>query len=127
VNKIKTLFDEQQPNIRRTLANLRLSSDQLRDTLTEVRRAPWRLVYRPDLRELNYELLYDSARSYAGAVSDLRATTESIESLLASGQNGPTIQDGTLEQLLTQLKDAHENYTQAEQAFMEQLLKGAPK
>ena len=127
VKKLMNLFDEQKPNIQRTLANLRLGSDQLRDTLVEVRRAPWRLVYRPDMRELNYELLYDSARSYAGAVSDLRATTESIESLLASESSDPALRDATLEQLLIQLKGAHENFNEAEQAFMEQLLKGVTK
>lgn len=125
IDKFTKLFDEQQPNIRRTLANLRLGSDQLRDTLVEVRRAPWRLVYRPDLRELNYELLYDSARSYAGAVSDLRAATESLESLVVSDQDQQILREGDLQQLLTQLKDATANFSKAEQAFMEQLLKGA--
>lgn len=124
VDRITTLFQEQRPNMRRTLANLRLASDQLRDTLAEVRRAPWRLIYRPNLRELNYELLYDAARSYAGAVSDLRATTESIESLVASGGDEQALREGTLDQLLEQLRHANENFRRAEEAFMEQLLQG---
>lgn len=79
----RATYFEQRPNVQRTLANLRLTSDQLRDTIAEVRRTPWRLLYRPTDRELNFELLYDAARAYAGAVAELRAAASSFESAAA--------------------------------------------
>jgi len=119
---LNQIVAEQRPTIRRTFANIRLAADQLRDTLIEVRRAPWRLIYRPDTRELNFELLYDSARSYAGAVSDLRAASESLESLMASGPDPQLLRQGSVADLLAAVQTSLENYNKAEKYFMDQLL-----
>lgn len=117
VNKIELLSDEQLPNIRRMMANFRLASDQLAATLAEVRRSPWRLLYRPDKREQDFELLYDSARSYAAAVSDLRAASETIQSLSAGGVSAPD----RMQKLITDLDAAFERYKQTEVEFLRQL------
>lgn len=118
VDKIAMLRDEQLPNIRRMMANFRLASDQLASTLAEVRRSPWRLLYRPENRELNFELLYDSARAYAAAVEDLRSTSETIESLRAGG-----VADGAarIDGLLADLQGAFERYKDAESEFLRQM------
>jgi ABC-type transporter Mla subunit MlaD len=120
--RLSEIVGEQRPNIRKTFANIRLAADQLRDTLIEVRRSPWRLIYRPDTRELNFELLYDSARSYAGAVSDLRAASESLESLIASGPDPQLLRAGSVDELLAEVQRAMDSYKQAEQRFMDHLL-----
>lgn len=123
VTRAQSLFDEQRPGIRRSMTNFRLASDQLRDTLLEVRRSPWRLLYRPDTRELEYELLYDSARSYAGAVSDLRAASEALEALTAR-EDAPA---GAFDELLTVIDVALSRYQDAEAALVEQLIDNAPR
>lgn len=109
---------EQRPNIRASLANFRVSSDQLRDTLIEVRRSPWRLLYRPDTRELEYELLYDAARAYAGAVTNLRSAAESLESVSASAAPDRE-QVGAL---VSEVERAFERYRSAEEFFLQQLI-----
>lgn len=80
IERIDGLVAEQTPNLRKALADARLATDQLKLTMGEVRRSPWRLLYRPDTKELEFELLYDAARQYAEAVSDLRAAGEALES-----------------------------------------------
>ena len=122
IGSLNEIVGEQRPNIRKMFANVRLASDQLRDTLIEVRRSPWRLLYRPDTRELNFELLYDSARSYAGAVSDLRAASESLESLVDSGNNAQLLRDGSIDELLAEVQRAMTGYQAAEERFMSYLL-----
>jgi hypothetical protein len=113
---------EEQPNVRKMLANMRLSTDQLRNTMVEVRRAPWRLLYRPGDRELNFELLYDSARSYAEAVSDLRAASESLR--VVAGDATPGTADARrVETLTDDVGRAYERYQEAEARFFE-LLRG---
>ena len=109
---------EQRPNIRASLANFRVSSDQLRDTLIEVRRSPWRLLYRPDTRELEYELLYDAARAYAGAVTNLRSAAESLESVSASA--APEREQ--VSALVSEVERAFERYRSAEEFFLQQLI-----
>ena len=126
VAKAGRLFDEQRPGIRRTLANLRLASDQLRDTLVEVRRAPWRLIYRPDLRELDYELLYASARQYASSVEELRAASEALEAVASSGADPQTLRQASVEELLADVERAFSNFRATQDAFMEQLMARSP-
>ena len=119
VTQARGVLGENTPAIRRTLANFRLSSDQLLATLEEVRRSPWRLLYRPDDRELNFELLYDSARTYAGAVSDLRDAGDSLRALSAAG---PVQSDAQkLGEMLGLLESAFEKYQEAEAEFLRQV------
>lgn len=113
-----SILGEQRPHIRASLANFRLASDQLRDTLIEVRRSPWRLLYRPDTRELEYELLYDAARAYAGAVTNLRGAAESLEAVSAA--KNPD--ENEVATLLTEVERAFERYRQAEEFFLQQLI-----
>jgi ABC-type transporter Mla subunit MlaD len=118
ITKADSMLSENRPQLRSSMANFRLASDQLRDTLIEVRRSPWRLLYRPDTRELEYELLYDAARAYAGAVTNLRSAAESLESVAAS-------QDGNTEEvaaLTSEIEQAFERYREAEEFFLQQLI-----
>lgn len=119
ITNARGLLDEQTPNIRRVMANFRLASDQLAATLGEVRRSPWRLLYRPDKRELEYELLYDSARSYAAAVSDLRAASETLH-VLATGP-ADSADAARAGEIVEQLDAALGKYKQAESEFLRQI------
>jgi len=119
VEKIDLLRAEQLPNVRRLMANFRLASDQLAAMMAEVRRSPWRLLYRPDKRELDFELLYDSTRSYAAAVSDLRNASESLNALRESNTNpDPSRIDG----MITQIEEAFDRYKDAESEFLRQIM-----
>jgi hypothetical protein len=125
VNRVDGLVLEQTPSIRKGIANFRLSSDSMRDTMNEVRRSPWRLLYRPDMGEVEYELMYDSARIYAGAVSDLRAASESLKAMVDSGGRNAT-RGETLEPMLDTLYSSFEKFTEAEEAFLDQVLGEQP-
>lgn len=134
IARVDGLVAEQAPPIRRSMANFRLASDQLTATMLEVRRSPWRLLYRPDKRELEYELLYDAARSYAGAVSDLRSASETIQSLaLAGGAGGtasgtgsaPVLTSERLAEARRTLDESFLKYQDAEAEFLRQLMVNA--
>lgn len=117
------LLDEQSPGVRRSLANFRLSSDELLVMMNEVRRSPWRLLYRPDRRETNFELLYDSARAYAGAVSDLRAAAEAARALLSAGAATPEGESAEgLRGLVTDLDESFEKYRAVEREFLRRIM-----
>lgn len=122
INDVRTLMSEEVPNLRRTIANLRLASDQLRLTIAEVRAAPWRLLERPTTKELEAQLFYDATRTYADAVSDLRAASESLNSARASGlANGEQLQS-----LLDHLEGAFRAYEQAEARMLQQIPRTQP-
>ncbi|MFM9957751.1 MAG: MlaD family protein [Phycisphaerales bacterium] len=111
---------ENVPQVRATMAKLRLSGDQLASTLAEVRRSPWRLLYRPDTRDLEFELLYDSARVYAQAVSDVGSATDALKGLKDSGGG---VSDGgrSVSELTRDLGATVDRLKEAEGEFLRQL------
>ncbi|MGP1309061.1 MAG: MlaD family protein [Phycisphaerales bacterium] len=123
VERADTLLAESSPSLRRTVANARLASDQLKFTLEEVRRAPWRLLYRPDTRELEFELLYDAARIYAQSVSDLRDASASLEAASAGATgSASTLSARRAEELNEELNRAFSAYKEAERAFLDLII-----
>lgn len=93
-DRVDKLLVEQTPEIRRMMADMRLSTDQLKLAMVEIRRNPWRLLYQPTRRELSEELTYDAARSYAAAVGDLRSAADALQAVtelatLGGGVGGP--------------------------------------
>jgi ABC-type transporter Mla subunit MlaD len=126
VQKVGSLIGEEAPSLRRTLANLRLMSDQLKLTAIEVRSQPWRLLYQPTTKELESQVLYDSTRAYAEAASDLRAASETLSAAAATqtGANGEPATPGTdLAELTDRLNAAIEKYREAEAMFLDSLIK----
>lgn len=122
LERAEAIVGEQSPQIRRTLANFRLMSDEARFMAAEVRRSPWRLLYRPDTRELEFELLYESARSYANAVSDLRAATESLEAVLSADNPRIAAEGANVGAMLAEIGSAVERFEQAERVFVDRLI-----
>lgn len=121
---VRDLIREEEPNIRLTLANLRLAGDQLKLAITEIKRNPWRLLYQPGTKELERELLYEAARTYASSVSDLRAATATLQQVSTAAQaGGPGAPDaGKVNELIAQMQASYARYKQAEDAFLQKLL-----
>ncbi|MBX9735917.1 MAG: hypothetical protein K2X32_03240 [Phycisphaerales bacterium] len=123
--KASALTDELTPELRLSMANARLASDQLKLALIEVRRNPWRLLYQPGKREFQEELLFDSARAYASAVSNLRGASASLEQSLAAANGlNRSVDAETLNAIQSRIKDAFEEYRKAEKSFLDQLING---
>ncbi len=115
---------ESWPGVRKIVANLRLASDQLKLTMVEVRRSPWRLLYQPVKKELENELLYSAARTYAEAVGDLRAASEALEMLQAAAEGDPIqgVDPEQIRQISASLEQAFERYDRAEADFLNRLI-----
>lgn len=124
--RASSLLKEQTPEIRTILANARLASDQLKLTTTEVRAAPWKLLGGPTgKKELENEVLFDAARAYALAASDLKAAAASLEALSDPRGAGPGAFDRTsAADLAKQLESAFSKYQEAEQRFLGRLMEG---
>ncbi|MFM1936188.1 MAG: hypothetical protein RI990_1147 [Planctomycetota bacterium] len=70
------------PDVRALLWDLRQAGAQVKLATMEVRRSPWKLLYRPSGDELARENLYESARAFAIASSDLRVAGETLDMAL---------------------------------------------
>lgn len=111
---------EELPGLRKVFANLRLASDQAKLAMVEIRNSPWRILYQPSRKEIEQELEFGAARTYADAVSDLRAASEALQALTSHGGN---IDTGEIERLQNQLRDAFERYQKLEEQMLTQLAK----
>jgi len=121
VRELNTLLVTQRPVIERMIANMRLTSDQLKLAAIEIRRSPWRLLYTPTDKELETDNLYDAARSFALAAGSLETTAESLKALVDKrGETIPT-DDANLNLMLDNLRKTFEHFAEAEDKFWDAL------
>ncbi len=105
---------QRMPEIRSFLNDLRVAAGQLKLATIEVRRSPWRLLYRPSTDVLAHEQLYEATRTFMMATSDLRSASDGLQELL---KTRPDLLDGDPElkgRLQTSLIDAVGRYEEAQ-------------
>ena len=118
---LKTLTVTQRPVLERTIANARIVSDQLKLAAIEIRRSPWRLLYKPTDKELETDNLYDAARSFALAASTLDSTSESLRVMLEQHKDRIGQDDPDLQLMLDNLHQTFDKFIEAERAFWDAL------
>ena len=90
---------------------------QLKLAGIELRRAPWRLLYKPSDQELETDNLYDAARSFAQAAEALDATVHSLESVMDKG----LADEAELQRRLDYLMRLFDRFQEAETSFWQAL------
>ena len=120
--ELEVFVNSEIPGIRDTLANARLASQQLKLTTVEVRRSPWKLLYRPSADELEHEMLYEAARSFAVAASDLKAAAQSVDRIMTIRGDALGADEDSIRRLETQLLDSYQRYETAQQRLVDVLL-----
>jgi ABC-type transporter Mla subunit MlaD len=110
VGKVNRDYDVWEPDIRDALAAARLSGQQLKLFATELRRSPWKLLYRPQREEYEHELLYEATRSFAMAASDLKAASESARRITDARGADIQLDEQTRKLVNDMLRDAIERY-----------------
>lgn len=112
-----------RPDITTTAANARSVSQQARLFLDEIRAQPWRVLRQPSRDDLMREPIFAAARTYAEAVSDLRAASEALEGALAPrGPDArPTETPEQLARIAATVQAAYDRFADAERALLETL------
>ena len=113
----KSVTVTNKANINRTILNLRMTSEHLKALAEEVRRAPWRLLARPDQKEVETLNLYDSARAFAAAASDLDGCTDSLQTIVRAKQEGIDVDPEIVKGMLERLQETFKRYRDAEDAL----------
>lgn len=116
--EVRQVVQQETPNLEKILGNLRLAADQIKLMGVELRRSPWRILYSPKTKELEAELFYDAARTYAEAVSDLRAAGEALE---AASKVPGTGDRESLEHMGQRLQEAFGRYKDAEKELLRRM------
>jgi hypothetical protein len=109
-------------DIGEALGNANLAAQQLKLTTIETRRSPWKLLYRPSATELEHELLYEAARSFAVAAGDLKAASGSVERVLNDHGNQLAGNEEAYRRLQKTLLNSLSNYEKAQQQLLDVLV-----
>jgi ABC-type transporter Mla subunit MlaD len=118
---IRQDYDGWSTAVSHALGRANLASQQLQLTMTEVRRSPWKVLYRPSEKELEHELLYEAARSFAVAAADLKAASTAMQRVLDTHGDRLGTDDALMERVSQHLMAPLENYETAQQRLLDVL------
>lgn len=113
----KNLVVVNQDSLQQTILNLEETSDHLRAASREIRRNPWKLLYRPSSTEVKQVVVADAARSFSDAAGKLDSAFARLEAYVkTAGPNLPA-DDPQLKQLQQELSTALAGLTDSEKKF----------
>jgi ABC-type transporter Mla subunit MlaD len=105
-------------NIDEAIDNLMLLSANLKAASLEIRRNPWRLVYRPSKEDLEKENLYDAARAFSNGAEQLDQALTKLQAL----PEDVRADDPSVQRIRRHLNNSFENFSQAEKALWQELV-----
>ncbi|MHC4458921.1 MAG: hypothetical protein ACYS0I_17910, partial [Planctomycetota bacterium] len=90
-------------------------------TSQEVRRAPWKLLYKPSQKEFKIQSLVDSAGAFAAGAERLDSTALRLQKLMATMDDKELIDKNQIKSMVSELEASFEQFQIAEQNFWEEL------
>jgi ABC-type transporter Mla subunit MlaD len=93
------------------IASLKSTGDNLKNASSEIRRSPWRLLYKPGAGEVANLNLYDSARQFAEGAGQLNDAAVALRDALQD----PDIEPAQVQKLVEKLDKSFANFTDIEQ------------
>jgi len=107
--------------IDRIISNVTAVSSNLKLTSQEVRRAPWKLFYKPEEKEFRIQALVDSAGAFAAGAERLDNTALRLQKLMSTSGDKLQADKDRIESIFSELEASFEQFQIAEQKFWEEL------
>ena len=119
LENVKALTGDER--IDRIMSNVAEVSVNLKLTTREVRRAPWKLLYRPGQKEFKIQALVDSAGAFAAGAERLDSAAMNLKKIVAGVGDKPATDIDRIEAMLAELEASFGQFQKAERKFWEQL------
>jgi len=119
----KDIVAVNRENIDEIIDNMGQVATNLKSASKEIRRSPWRLLYRPKKGEMHSQNIHDAARSFSNGAAQLDQALAKLKGLAASHPKGVPADDPQLKKIAEQIKETFEKFTDAEKALWKELLK----
>lgn len=107
--------------IDRIINNIDRISVNLKLTTQEVRRAPWKLLYKPNEKEFRVQSLVDSAGAFAAGAESLDSTSLRLKKLLAEPDDAMGKDKDKIKTMVSELDASFQQFQKAEQKFWDDL------
>ena len=101
-------------NMNEVGVNLKLAS-------REIRRAPWKLLYKPGKNEQQLQAMVDSAGAFATGAESLDETTLRLRALLTSSGEQIPLESKRLQAIIGELEISFDRFKKAEEKFWEEI------
>ena len=99
------------------VSGAKTASDNLKAATAEIRRSPWRLLYKPAKGEMANLNLYDAARQFAEGANDMNDAATALRDALASKD----VDEKQLRGLVERLDKSFVSFQQVEKALWERV------
>jgi ABC-type transporter Mla subunit MlaD len=119
----KGLLTVNRENIDEIIDSMGHVAANLKSASKEIRRNPWRLLYRPKKGELHSQNISDAARAFSNGAAQLDQALAKLKGLAAAHPEGLPKNDPRLKKIAEQIKETFEKFTDAEKALWKELLK----
>jgi ABC-type transporter Mla subunit MlaD len=117
VKDVHSLISGNRGKIETIITRMRDTSSTLNLASAEIRRSPWRLLYRPDGTQRQSLDLYDTARRFAEGAASLQDAAVA----LGDAANDPSADPQKVEQLLLELQQKFQEFDRIERALYQRL------
>lgn len=117
VREVRSIVQGNRGKIQQIITRATDASRTLSLAASEIRRSPWRLLYKPDGRQRESMDLYDSARQFAEGAGALQDAAIALE----DAANDPTTDAEEVHKLLDALQERFERFDQIEREFFKKL------
>jgi ABC-type transporter Mla subunit MlaD len=102
-------------NINKLLANFKESSDHIKSGVKYVLRHPWRLMNEPKPSEMRQQAIFDAARSFSDAASQIDDATAQLRALAELHEGSIPADNADLARIQADLKRTQAKYRKAEE------------
>lgn len=101
----------------RMIASLKVTADNLKGASAEIRRSPWRLLYKPRPGEMANMNLFDSARQFAEGANDMNDAAQALRDALKD----PAADKAQIQKLIDQLDSSFGKFNGFEQQLWKEV------
>jgi phospholipid/cholesterol/gamma-HCH transport system substrate-binding protein len=109
----RSILTDNRSRIDRIILSLKETGENLKGASAEIRRSPWRLLYRPAPNEMANLNLYDAAREFADGASALQDSATALR----DASEDPAVDPQKLKAMMAQLQTAFNTFRAAEDKF----------
>ncbi len=99
------------------IASLKAAGDNLKNATAEIRRSPWRLLYKPAPNEMANLNLFDAARAFADGANELNDASTSLRDAVQSKQ----VDTATLQKLMDRVDQSFNSFQDVQKKLYQQV------
>jgi ABC-type transporter Mla subunit MlaD len=114
---VRGILSNNRTRIEEMIASLKVTGDNLKGASAEIRRSPWRLLYKPGAGDMANLNLFDSAREFAEGANDLSDAATALRDAL----NNPAMDEREIAALVQKLNQSFEKFGKMEAELWKQV------